>query len=190
MTSGVSSRRVKMGLRNRAIFDKQGNVYFVTTTVMNHDRIFALGDRYCNIIIDSLKYQINEHKTKLIAFVIMPSHLHFIMSFPEGESLIDFMRDFKKFTSVKIRQQLEADKNYEQLQILKKNSVKSKNQVFKLWMDRFDDFVITKEETLQQKYDYIHMNPVKAGLAEKPEDWKYSSARNYFLDDNTVINIP
>lgn len=56
-------------------------------------------------------------------------------------------------------------------------------------MDRFDDFVIESEDTLQVKIEYIHNNPVKAGLVDRPEQWEFSSARNYILDGHSVIEV-
>lgn len=178
-----------MGLRNRSDFDKLGNVYFVTTTIMNYETIFSLGKEYNEILIKSLKYLKTEHNTSLAAYVIMPHHFHMITRFPKDESLVDFMRDFKKFTSTEMRKQLESDNKTEILEKLRLNAVKYPRQVFKLWMDRFDDLIIYTEKTLRTKIDYIHMNPVKAGLVENMNDWVYSSARNYYLGDNSVIDI-
>ena len=56
-------------------------------------------------------------------------------------------------------------------------------------MDRFDDEVIRSEKWFFQKLNYIHNNPVKAGLVEMPEDWSYSSGRNYINGDHSVIKI-
>ena len=61
---------------------------------MNHDNIFLLGREYNLIVIDSLKYMLNEHKSDLFAYVIMPNHLHLVLYIPAGESIIDFMRDY------------------------------------------------------------------------------------------------
>jgi len=47
----------KMGLRNRSLFDRQGSIYFVTTTVMNWDKIFLLDDNYNEIIIPACRRQ-------------------------------------------------------------------------------------------------------------------------------------
>jgi putative transposase len=99
------------------------------------------------------------------------------------------MRDFKKYTSTKIRQQLERDGHDFLLSILRRNARCTQSQVFKLWEDRFDDLVIDSEETLTVKIEYIHNNPVRAGLALNPEDWKYSSARNYLRDDHSVLPV-
>ncbi|MBE2219047.1 MAG: transposase [Ignavibacteria bacterium] len=176
-----------MGLRGRSLFDKQGILYFITTTIMRFDKIFALGNVYNNIVIDSIKYLLVEHSAFLTAYVIMPHHIHMILYIPENESLIAFMRDFKKYTSTEIRKQLEADKNLPQLERLRANAEKYPRQVFKLWEDRYDDFVLYEDYAIQQKFDYIHMNPVRAGLVENPEEWLYSSARNYILNVTQLL---
>ena len=178
-----------MGLRGRSNFKDEGGTFFVTTTVMNFDKIFGLGDSYCDILLGSLKHVIAEHKAALFAYVFMPSHCHFVIAMPEGESISDLMKDFKKFTSTKVRQQLEIDNRRSLVERLRANSPRRKGQVFKLWMDRFDDVVIYSEDVLRIKIEYIHNNPVKAGLAEFPEQWKYSSARNYFLGDQSMIYV-
>lgn len=61
--------------------------------------------------------------------------------------------------------------------------------MFKLWMDRFDDVVLYTRELMRVKVNYIHENPVRAGLVERAEDWKYSSARNYLISDDSMIHV-
>ncbi len=178
-----------MGRRNRSIFDKQGNLYFITTTVENFLKIFSLNESYPLILINSLKHQIIEHDATLIAYVIMPNHLHLILYIPNGESVSDFMRDFKKYTSTKIRQMLDCQNYKDLVERLRSNAKGKKNRVFKFWMDRFDDLIITTEKTLGVKINYIHNNPIKERLVDKPEDWKFSSARNYILDDHSIISV-
>jgi putative transposase len=45
----------------------------------------------------------------------------------------------------------------------------------KLWQDRFDDLLLKTMKQFKVKLDYIHFNPVKSGLVDKPEDWPFSS---------------
>src|SRR5258708_3341930 len=98
-----------MPTRGRLKFDKQGHVYFITTTLSDHERIFSLGDEYNLIIINSIKHLIQERKLTLYAYVIMPTHLHLLFRLPESESIIDIMRDFKRYTSGKITSQLKLN---------------------------------------------------------------------------------
>lgn len=172
-----------MARRGRSSTNKQPNLHFVTTTVKNFEKIFA-NDIYCDILINSLKFLLKRTNSRLIAYVIMPSHIHLILDISEGESLSDFMRDFKRFTSKKIT---ETTKELNEKGILDK--LTNNFGGFKIWMDRFDSSVITSISVLETKINYIHNNPVKAGLINEITDWKYSSARNYYADDNSVIEV-
>jgi REP element-mobilizing transposase RayT len=175
-----------MGLRGRSIFGDTGQVFFVTTSTVHHHRVFGLSREYYNILADSLTFVLNEHKAKLFGYVFMPSHVHLIVAMPEGESISDLMRDFKKYTSTKVRQQLEKEERRSALKSLRVNAQGKKNQIFKLWMDRFDDLVIDQGNTLSVMLEYIHNNPVKAGLVEEAEEWEFSSARNYLLGGHRI----
>lgn len=175
-----------MGRRGRSEFGDLGFVFFITTTVVNFGKVFSCGEQYYEILLASLKHLREEHKTTLFAFVFMPSHIHLVTGFPVGEHISDFMRDFKKFTSTKVRQQLEEDNQLNWMRTLRRNAKGKKNQVFKLWKDRFDDVVIVSEEAMHAKIYYVHQNPVKAGLAVTPEEWKYSSASNYATGDGVI----
>jgi len=178
-----------MPLRRKREYDNHGNVYFITTTVMNFDKIFSLGRKYNLIIIDSLKHLINEHKALLFSYVIMPDHLHMVLFAPEGESISDFMRDFKKYTAVEIRKLASQENMTHLLKRLNRNSEFSRGQRYKVWMDGYDDLILATDEMMEIKINYIHNNPVKAGLVERPELWEFSSARNYYLDDHSLIMI-
>ena len=178
-----------MGRRGRSILGKDGDVLFVTTTVMNFSRVFGLGEQYYRILLDSLKFMLREHRACLIAYVLMPSHIHLLLYLPPGEHISDFMRDFKKYTSVRIRQRLEDDGQLGYLEKLHRNAVNKKDQRFKLWKDRFDDVVITTEKMLGIKIQYIHENPVRAGLVQKAEEWKYSSERDYQSGKQGLIDV-
>jgi len=177
-----------MGRRGRAVFGDQGHVFFITTTVMDFERVFDHGEQYYLILLDSLKHVLAEHRAALFAYVFMPSHIHLVVALPEREHISDMMRDFKKYTSTTIRQQLEQDGYTESVERLREHA-RGRKQVFKLWMDRFDDVVLCNEEMLRVKITYIHENPVRAGLVKRAEDWKYSSARNYILGDQSLIYV-
>jgi putative transposase len=183
------SQSEQMPLKRLKELDKSASVFLITTTVMNFDNVFRIRREYSLILIDSLNYLLNEHKSKLFAYVVMPSHVHMILYLPEGQRLVDYMRDFKKYTSVEIRKLAERENRTALLKILERNAIESKNQRYKLWMDGYDELIITNAKTLRMKTKYIHFNPVKAGLVERTEDWEFSSARNYLLDDHSLIRV-
>ena len=81
-------------------------LYFVTSTVVDWIDVFTR-PIYKHIILDSLKYcQINKG-LNIYAWVLMPNHLHMIVSANDEDSVSDIMRDFKKFTSKKILEAIE-----------------------------------------------------------------------------------
>src|SRR5699024_7952858 len=64
-----------------------------------------------------------------------------------------------------------------QLKALKKSYKTS--QDYQFWQDGFHPKQLVGDDMLIQKIEYIHNNPVKRGYVDKPEHWRYSSARNY-----------
>ncbi|MEQ9306284.1 MAG: transposase, partial [Marinoscillum sp.] len=82
-------------------FDPEG-IYFISTAVVYWIDVFTRRD-YKGIIIDSLKHCMKEKGLAVYAYVIMSNHIHLIISNSSAEStLSDTMRDFKKFTAMKI----------------------------------------------------------------------------------------
>ena len=189
VVAGVSSCHligVIMGLRNR--WNYSGYPYFITTTVVEWAEVFK-GKAYFDILCKSLIFCKDKYICKLIAYCLMPNHVHLVLWPDQSSAISDFMRDFKKFTSVQIRKALEHEGEVELLNILKANAEGAKGQVFKLWKNRFDDLVLNRRETMITKINYIHANPVRKGLVSVPEDWFYSSARNYLSIGSSAIPV-
>ncbi|MBK7629833.1 MAG: hypothetical protein IPJ23_03855 [Ignavibacteriales bacterium] len=99
------------------------------------------------------------------------------------------MRDIKKFSAWKIFDHLENTNEVELLQLFEKEAMVIKDQNRKLWMKRFDDEVIRHQKMFWTKLNYIHKNPVKSGIVLKAEDYKYSSARNYSINDHSILEV-
>lgn len=118
----------------------------------------------------NIEFYRNREKANIFAYVIMPNHIHMIINIPEGGSISNFMRDFKHMTA----------REYNQMRSLRSG---------RLWQARFDDVGLITKEVALIKLNYIHQNPVRAGLVENIEDWKYSSVRFYMLGEKGVITI-
>jgi len=177
-----------MGRRGRANLTGE-HFFFVTTTVVRFLPIFE-DHSFCDILIDNLKFYQNRYKFEILAYVIMPSHFHWIVEVnPKYGTISDIMRDIKKFTAWKIFDQLELRKHKMLENIFRQEANGLIDQKRKLWMPRFDDEVIRNQNMFWTKLEYIHKNPIKAGLVNKAEDYKYSSARNYVNDDHSIIKV-
>lgn len=177
-----------MGRRGRSNLTEE-RFYFVTTTVVRFTLIFT-NHQYCEILISNIRYYKEKYKFTILGYVIMPSHFHWILIVnPKYGTLSDIMRDIKKFTAWQIFDTLEENENNTLLKIFKDSAAGMNDQTKKLWMKRFDDEVIRNQQMLWAKLNYIHNNPLKAGLVNKVEDYKYSSARNYIEGDNSVLEV-
>jgi len=91
---------------------------------------------------------------RVIAYVVMPEHVHLLVSEPERDTLATAIKAIKQ-------------------------SVARKQGGGRFWQERYYDFNVTTAEKRVEKVKYIHRNPVKRGLCRAPEDWPWSSFRNY-----------
>lgn len=103
--------------------------------------------------------------------------------------LSDIMRDFRTYTSRRIREQLETDKREGYLQIFERSAHKLDKQKYRVWTDDYHPVALRSEKWFNQKMNYMHYNLIRKGFVEKPEHWKYSSARKWLLGDDCIISI-
>ena len=83
---------------------------------------------------------------------------------------------------------LEKDHEKYLLYIFKKAGEKQGSKI-KIWQDEYHPEAIYSEKWFHQKLNYMHENPVRKGFVLHPEDWKYSSARNWLFDDFSTITL-
>ena len=155
-----------MGLR----FKDQNlcDCYFITTTFADWEKLGEIEGVY-DVLADSLKFYSMKYNAKIVGFVFMPSHVHFLVII-DGDKLSPFMRDFKKYTSQKSIKELGV--NCDQI-----------------WKPRYDRVAVYTEKVFRTKLDYIHKNPVRAKLVSNMEDWNWSSYRNYVGDEATEVPV-
>ena len=155
-------------------FTRIEKLYFFTSTIVDWNTLL-LEDKFKQVILDSLNHFSNA-KCDIHAFVIMPNHIHLILSLCEGEKY-EFQRDFLKFTSQQILKFMRvymAEKIY-----LYKSKNKDRNhQIWKskpFWVELHD------EKQFHIKLNYIHNNPVsgKWKLSRTDLTYKWSSLRFY-----------
>jgi REP element-mobilizing transposase RayT len=122
----------------------------------------------------------------------MTSHIHLVLRVDEGNSLSDVIRDFKSHTSRTLHKSIEAyygeSRREWLLSMFRKAGHKnSRNQDFQLWQQHNHPIVLDSNELLNQRIEYVHMNPVEAGFVFKPEDWIWSSARKDVLGESIPV---
>lgn len=152
-------------------------LFFLTCTVINWIDIFTK-EEYFQILLDSLKFYLQKYNGKLFGYVFMTNHIHLII---QCDDLIKFINSFKTFTSKEIKQQLISDNRKHIGDLINKGSG--------VWVRSNSPKIIETEAFFQQKLEYIHENPVRKGFVSEPNEWKYSSARNCYNDDDTLIYV-
>ena len=169
------------------VFTDKHYPYFITWTIVEWIPLFT-ETAYRKIVLDSLNYLRTKKQTQLNAFVVMSTHLHAIL-WPNDEiNLSDVIRDFKRFTSKEISRVAEREGATEYISAFKKARKDNRAQdvsTYQVWQEGSHPEAIFTEKFARQKMDYIHMNPVKAGIVKTADEWQYSSARAYILGEET-----
>jgi putative transposase len=169
-----------MGMSGKYKFSNPDYIYFVTLTVVEWADVFTRRD-YCEKVCESISYCQQKKELTLYAWCIMTNHLHLICSAPK---LPDVMRDLKKYTSRCIVEAIqnnvrESRKNW-LLWMFKSAAEKSnRHNEYQFWQLGGHYVELSTNEIIEQRLGYLHQNPVKAGFVEEPEQWYYSSARDY-----------
>ncbi len=138
--------------------------------------------KYRDIIIQNLKY-CQEHKgLSIFAYVIMSNHLHILVQSQTG-TLSNTIRDFKSYTSKVIlstvENEMESRKEWMMNYFEHAAQAHERNRNYQFWTHENHAEQIYSDKFIRQKLNYIHMNPVRAGIVRKPEEYIYSSASNY-----------
>jgi len=130
---------------------------------------------------------LKQQKISVIAFVIMPNHLHCMLHFPEPDfNLNKIISNAKRFMAYEIVNRLEKNKETVLLELLAKSVTireQKKGQLHKVFKSSFDAKPIFSDKFLMQKLNYIHNNPVsgKWDLAKDVLSYEHSSASFYEL---------
>lgn len=158
--------------------------HFITATVVDWIDVFSRKS-HRDSIIKSLDFCINNKGMVLYGYVIMSNHVHMVVQSSDGK-LSDLIRDFKKFTAKTILEKIQTEPESRRDWMLERFQLAteshSRNKTFQFWQYGNHPEEIYSEKFLWSKLDYIHLNPVRAGIVEKTFHYVYSSASNYIYD--------
>ena len=172
------------------IIRDQSKAHFITATVVDWVDVFSR-KAYRDCIIESLDFCIKNKGMVLYGFVIMSNHIHLIIQ-SDKNKLSDLIRDFKKFTAKTILHKIETEPESRADWMLKRFEFAckshSRNEKYQFWQYGNHPEEIFSEKFFWSKLDYIHLNPVRAGIVVKASHYLYSSASNY-VNDYGIITI-
>ena len=138
-------------------------------------------DKYKDIIISSLEFLVKERRIKVSAFVIMSNHIHLIWQTQQGHYPKDVQLSFMKYTA----QMTIKDLRNNHPAVLERMLVKASDRKYQIWERNPLSVSLWNHGVFKQKLDYIHNNPVSAGLCQFASDYHYSSASFYQKQNRT-----
>jgi putative transposase len=164
---------------HRRQFADQQYVFFVTFSVYKRRRLLD-ADHPKRIVLGVLNHLLESMNARCVGFVIMPDHVHALLWLPQPSELTRLLHGWKRMSSFRIRRwYAEHAPNY----------FAGFGPGDRFWQAKSYTFHIYREAKLREKLNYIHLNPVRAGLATKAEDWSWSSARWYHRHQTVGVPI-
>ncbi len=158
-----------------------GAPYFMTFQIVDWVDLFTR-QTYRDIFLDSLSFCRSQKGLQVYGYVVMSNHVHVILRAGE-ENLPAVVRDLKKYTSSTMLKAITEMPESRREWLLNRFAFAARkhtrNSAYQVWTHENHAVILYDPEFAAQKLNYIHLNPVRAGLVEKPEEYLYSSARNY-----------
>jgi putative transposase len=148
------------GLERRQL---DGDMHFVTFSC--YHRLGYLDSAAArDLFEEALQKAHLRYRFDVIGYVVMPEHVHLLVSEPRSDWLIVALQGLKL-------------------------SVVRRARKRPFWQPRYYDFNVFSEEKRIEKLNYMHWNPMKRGLVERPEDWLWSSCRFYQTGERGRVTI-
>jgi REP element-mobilizing transposase RayT len=157
-----STNRDRRHVRGTRIYAPNA-IYHLRTSTINRRPFFANG-ACCRIALAAIRHVSRAFDFELLAYVIMPDHLHLVVQPRGSKNISEFMASFKKYSARSINQHL--------------------GRSGPVWRREFFDHVLRTREHLDELADYVHDNPVRRGLVQNASGWPFSSWGELYGDDH------
>jgi putative transposase len=163
-----------------------GYLHFVTFSC--YRRLPMLGTaRRRNLLLRTLEQVRRRCGFVVVGYVAMPEHLHLLISEPERGNPGTVVQVLKQRFARAVLREVRRNKILEQGSLWTDSGGEAH-----VWQARFYDFVVYTKKKREEKLHYMHQNPVRRGLVLTPEQWPWSSARDYLRDEAgpVLVNEP
>jgi putative transposase len=152
-------------------FHHSGQSHFVTFTCYRR-RSHLKAPKVCAAFVAALERARLRYQFRVYGFVVMPEHVHLLISEPERGTVATAIQSLKISSSMRTAEDRVCGERRSPL-----------------WQKRYYDRNIRDYDEFVEKLRYIHRNPVNRELAENAEDWKWSSFRHYALGEDCGVEI-
>lgn len=158
-------------------FQRSGQSHFVTFSCYHRHRLFTT-DISCRVFESALERVRRSYGLRGYGYVVMPDHVHLLLSEPQRSTLADALKSLKQGVSRRLMGKLP---------LKPESGLRGAPEHF--WQKRYYDFNIRNYPQFVEKLRYIHRNPVKCGSCERPEEWEWSSFRHYATGSEGRVEI-
>jgi len=163
-------------------YNHPNHARYLTFSTYKGIRLFG-SDAVRTVFVDYLERARQGHSILLHAWVLMPNHAHLLVRAPSDGNLTPFLRSLKSGVArALIKRWIELD-----APVLRQ--ILDSKQRHRVWQHGggYDRNIFSAQE-LDEKIGYIHMNPVRAELVDRPLDWEWSSARFWSGESNARVH--
>jgi|ERR1043165_3321182 REP element-mobilizing transposase RayT len=157
--------------------NERNTFHYVTLVTFNRVPVFR-SDHACEIFVGTLDEVRRKYPYKLVGYVIMPDHVHAIVN-RSVDTISDWLRRIRGNSARQILAWLREEGHLVSLKKLKLTIPQKRNHTHAVWQKEPSVIDLWSPKFIQQKLNYLHMNPVRAGLCEHPAARKWSSYRAY-----------
>jgi putative transposase len=150
---------------------QNGGIYFFTLVTYRRQELF-ISPEIRNLLMQTVNEVREFHPFEMIAYCVLPDHVHFIWQMPENENDYSMRIGLikRRFTKKYIQKFGET---------LEKSDSQFKRREVTIWQRRFWEHLIRDECDLEQHIEYVHYNPIKHGLVRRVCDWDFSSFHDF-----------
>jgi putative transposase len=160
-----------------------GDLHFITTSCYQRLPLLARPQNR-DLLLGVLERVRRRYRFVVVGYVIMPEHLHLLLSEPERGNPSKVMQAIKQGFARRLLPRLRAASDARQ-----GNLWETAVDHGHIWQARFYDFVVLTEKKRVERLRYMHANPVRRGLVLEPQQWNWSSYRYYALAEPGIVLV-
>ena len=166
-------------MSRRKVYDDEGHAYFITFSCYHRRRLLDQ-PQMRDVVVEVLAGSLEKRGGICSGYIVMPDHVHSIVWFPEPGTLSAFMKAWKQASSLRLKRLVRGSLSHYSATI-------SRDDPF--WQAKYYPFNLYSTAKAREKLDYMHTNPVAAGLVSQAVDWPHGSARFYLLGEDVGVPI-
>lgn len=166
-------------MSHRRIYDQEKHAQFVTFSCYHRRRLLDC-EPLRDALLELLAQKLTEYCGICSGYVVMPDHVHTIVWFEAPGELSRFMKSWKQTSSQKLKKMLRG---------VAPRFASKIPMADPFWQPKYYPFNLYSQQKAEEKLDYMHKNPVTAGLVQRAIDWKWSSARYFLLNEPSVVPL-